>query len=189
MVASEDRELKTSICKSLNRKPSYSSFFSAWSTDFKNVIFEKIHWASSEVVKVKRSFLRPLRPNFGFHLVMTQLWIELWLFVYIPFRTLSVWCASKWELVTLQYPTTYFVNLTKSAKTSGILLKKKYWVSVVGASFIFFQGFSLEKFGLWEMVLCYQNCSDLLWERIVLVFEKNFWNSRLKADNFTKKLR
>ena len=99
---------------------------------------------------------------------MTQLWIELWLFVYIPFRTLSVWCASKWdvlELVTLQYPTTYFVNLTKSAKTSGILLKKKYWVSVVGASFIFFQGFSLEKFGLWEMVLCYQNCSDLLWEK------------------------
>ena len=77
-------------------------------------------------------------------------------------------CASKWdalELVTLQYPTTYFVNLTKSAKTSGILLKKKYWVSVVGASFIFFQGFSLEKFGLWEMVLCYQNCSDLLWEK------------------------
>ena len=31
------------------------------------------------------------------------------------------------------------------------------------------------------MVFCYQNCSDLLWEIIVLVIEKNFWNSRLKA--------
>ena len=41
MAASEDRELKTGICKSLNRKPSNSSFSSAWCTDFKNVIFEK----------------------------------------------------------------------------------------------------------------------------------------------------
>ena len=29
------------------------------------------------------------------------------------------------------------------------------------------------------MVFCYQNCSDLLWEKIVLVIEENFWNSRL----------
>ena len=28
------------------------------------------------------------------------------------------------------------------------------------------------------------NCSDLLWEKIVVVIEKNFWNSRLKAENF-----
>ena len=34
-----------------------------------------------------------------------------------------------------------------------------------------------------KMVFCYQNCSDLLWEKIVLVIEKNFWNSRLKAEN------
>ena len=34
-----------------------------------------------------------------------------------------------------------------------------------------------------EMVFCYQNCSDLLWEKIVLVIEKNFWNSRLKVEN------
>ena len=34
-----------------------------------------------------------------------------------------------------------------------------------------------------EMVFCYQNCSDLLWEKIVLVIEKNFWNSRMKAEN------
>ena len=34
-----------------------------------------------------------------------------------------------------------------------------------------------------EMVFCYQNCSDLLLEKIVLVIEKNFFNSRLKAEN------
>ena len=32
------------------------------------------------------------------------------------------------------------------------------------------------------MVFCYQNCSNLLWEKVVLVIEKNFWNSRLKAE-------
>ena len=37
-----------------------------------------------------------------------------------------------------------------------------------------------------EMVFCYQNCSDLLWEKIVLVIEKNFWNSRLQAKNLQK---
>ena len=37
---------------------------------------------------------------------------------------------------------------------------------------------------MWEMVFCYKIFSDLLWEKIVLVIEKNFWNSRLKAENF-----
>ena len=36
---------------------------------------------------------------------------------------------------------------------------------------------------LTKMVFCYQNCSDLQWEKIILVIEKNFWNSRLKAEN------
>ena len=36
------------------------------------------------------------------------------------------------------------------------------------------------------MVFCYQNCSGLVWEKIVPVIEKNFWNSRLKAENFQK---
>ena len=65
MAASEDRELKTGICKSLNRKPSNSSFFSAWCTDFKNVIFEKIHWATSEVIEVKRSSRGHFRGRWG----------------------------------------------------------------------------------------------------------------------------
>ena len=36
------------------------------------------------------------------------------------------------------------------------------------------------------MVFCYRNCSDLLWEKIVWVIEKNFWNLRLKAENLQK---
>ena len=34
-----------------------------------------------------------------------------------------------------------------------------------------------------SMVFCYQNCHDLLWDKIVLVIKKTFWNSRLKAEN------
>ena len=34
-----------------------------------------------------------------------------------------------------------------------------------------------------KMVFCYQYCSDLLWEKIVLVIEKKFVNLRLKANN------
>ena len=37
----------------------------------------------------------------------------------------------------------------------------------------------------WWMVFCYQNCSDLLWEKKnVLVIEKIFWNSWPSASNF-----
>ena len=34
-----------------------------------------------------------------------------------------------------------------------------------------------------KMVFCWQNSSDLLWEKNVLVTEKNFSNLRLKAEN------
>ena len=34
-----------------------------------------------------------------------------------------------------------------------------------------------------EMVFCYQNCSYLLWEKIVLVIEKNFWITRTIYSN------
>ena len=33
------------------------------------------------------------------------------------------------------------------------------------------------------LAFCYQNGSDTLWEKIVLVIGKNFWNSRLKVEN------
>ena len=34
-----------------------------------------------------------------------------------------------------------------------------------------------------ERVFCFQNCSDLQREKIVLVIKKSFWNSRLKVKN------
>ena len=44
----------------------------------------------------------------------------------------------------------------------------------------------LESKATWyiEMVFCYQNCSDLLWEKSVLVIKKNFWDSRLMAKDW-----
>ena len=40
-----------------------------------------------------------------------------------------------------------------------------------------------QTFFLQTMVFRYQNCSDLLWDKNVLVIKKNFWNLRLKAKN------
>ena len=88
LAAWEDKELKNGSCKSQNRKLSYSSFFSAWCTDFKNIIFEKIHSASSEVIEVKRSFSRSPRPNFGFHLVFSSFHLEF----------LSFWVSRSFDL-------------------------------------------------------------------------------------------
>ena len=88
LVALEDREWKTGINKSLTKKPSYSSFFSTWCTVFKNVIFEKIHNAPSEVAEVTWSFSRSLRPNFGFHLAFTSFHLEF----------LSFWVSRLFDL-------------------------------------------------------------------------------------------
>ena len=40
--------------------------------------------------------------------------------------------------------------------------------------------------GYLDMVFCFENCADLLWEAIVLVIEEKKLNSRLKADNLQK---
>ena len=39
------------------------------------------------------------------------------------------------------------------------------------------------------MVFCYQNCSDLLWEKFVLVIEKNLWKFEAECQEFVKFLR
>ena len=48
----------------------------AWCTDLKNVTFKKIHWPPSEVVEIKRSFSRSLRPNFVFLLAFMSFYLE-----------------------------------------------------------------------------------------------------------------
>ena len=40
-----------------------------------------------------------------------------------------------------------------------------------------------EKVKWGEMVFCFQNCSDLMWEKNIIVIKKNIWNSRPKAEN------
>ena len=46
----------------------------------------------------------------------------------------------------------------------------------------------LTKNFLLTMVFCYKNWPDQLWEKFVLVIEKNFWNLRLKTENLQKNL-
>jgi hypothetical protein len=59
-----------------------------------------------------------------------------------------------------------------------IYLHPKYLHKV---SIFFFSAKSISFYDKWKqqadvsMVFCYQNCSDLLWEKIFLVIEKNFW--------------
>ena len=40
-----------------------------------------------------------------------------------------------------------------------------------------------------EMVFCFENCSDQLWEKVVLVIEKNFWKLKAEGREFAKILR
>ena len=67
-----------------------------------------------------------------------------------------------------------FFNYINSVETNGITGKIRFEVrknSIIQINY------------LQNWYFCYQNCSDLLWEKIILVIEKNFWNSRLKAEN------
>ena len=54
--------LWTDLVKISSRKLRHTSFFSAWSPDFKNVIFENIHWAHSEDAEVAE-VKPPWNPN------------------------------------------------------------------------------------------------------------------------------
>ena len=75
--------------------------------------------------------------------------------------------------------------LGKNRSDSGSLYLKTQILSSImsiGIPIFCYRTFWLhDLFG--DMVFCSQNSSDLLWEKIVLVMEKNFWNSRLKAEN------
>ena len=54
--------LWTDLVKMFSRKPRHVSSFSLEHTDYKNVIFEKIHWAHSEDAKVAE-VKRPQNPK------------------------------------------------------------------------------------------------------------------------------
>ena len=37
-----------------------------------------------------------------------------------------------------------------------------------------------------EVVFCFKNCSEILWEKIVIVIEKNFCKFEAEGKDFTK---
>ena len=75
-----------------------------------------------------------------------------------------------------------YMSNTSSEKSNSNL---KYYQNVKNSSIVSHVTFHFWKSCVWgpEMVFFYQNCSYLLREKIVLVIEKNVWNSRLKAEN------
>ena len=94
--------------------------------------------------------------------------------------------GAKWLRASSYHATTvrrvFFIVLS-NWKTK----KKSSLVDDVQGVIIFGQSSQMSGGVQWvEMVFCYQNCSDILREKIVLVIQKYFWNSRLKAKNSKK---
>ena len=99
---------------------------------------------------------------------------------------LDIGGAGKWQLLILVFGFWFF------SKKKKIIPMKIYLAFIWGIVYFWF----LQN-GRWMvtvlcgaviMVFCFQNCSDLLWEKIVLVIEKIFSNSRLGWE-FAKILR
>jgi hypothetical protein len=77
-------------------------------------------------------------------------------------------------------PSLYYMNAIKSTPLSD---KEKFLVTIMGiADTIGPCLFRIENCEF-RNGICYQNCSDLLWEKNVLMIKKNFWSSKLKAEN------
>ena len=71
----------------------------------------------------------------------------------------------------------YQINKVKEMDKSDTRIIRR-WItlnSIIGKNIWYFLSS--------KNVFRYQNCSELLREKTVLVIEKNFWNSRLKAEN------
>ena len=85
----------------------------------------------------------------------------------------------------------YRLNSCQLVTMKGCFVRKSYFFSnekalnyLINVPFLINVGrISVEYHLTKGMVFCYQNCSDLLWERIILVTEKNFeirgWRPRI----------
>ena len=111
----------------------------------------------------------------------------------------SITCCFDWwnfKSISLEITCIYLKIPMHGAKTSPNY--RLYWISSSHhTTFVLLQSWCcwIQIISCWwprknvehkKMVFCYQNCSDLLWEEIVQVVEKNFWNSRLKAEDLQK---
>ena len=114
--------------------------------------------------------------------------------LFILFRQKNVYASasrkfSKQIEVTLlpnsQEPTLFLSYSQNSGHTAALHFHNIFWPR--SAPFFFVASHVCLCCNL-GMAFCYQNSSDLLWEKIVLVIAKKFWNSSLKAENLQKKL-
>ena len=110
-------------------------------------------------------------------------WSHSWFVDEIIFFTiLYQWLISLMHMSCLHI---YLINFWLSIKKSNLIDfqrgRKKGLLENFLDFFMFTQAVSIS---ISKLVLCYQNCSDLLWGKIDLAFQKNFWNSRLKAESF-----
>ena len=77
----------------------------------------------------------------------------------------------------------YIVQTHNNSLEFPIFFLKFLWLGIV-CLLTWAKILLLQKYFI--LVFCYQNCSDPLWEKNVLAIKKNFWNSRLKAENLQK---
>ena len=117
------------------------------------------------------------------------------------FRFLSVFgnkftkISCHFQAKTVQLIFSFLVILTKIRKTKNVMNRTKDGIFLgfsdihIGKVLMILQNYLnvmpliQNQMKSMKMVFCYQNCSDLMWEKNVLVIEKNFWNLRLKAKN------
>ena len=73
---------------------------------------------------------------------------------------------------------------------SNAVLRRKGWLLYLLNSFMWLViKYHKFKYIPWKMVFCYQNCSDLLWEKIVLVIKKKLLKFEAEGQEFVKFLR
>ena len=113
----------------------------------------------------------------------------------IIFSNLNCNCSNVLEMRNLLELTKNSILIQKLYKLFTVPINCSSYLKNSWPSTSNFKSFSrsIEQFfltvgqnNLVTMIFCYQNCSDLLWEKVVLVIEKNFWISRLKAENLQK---
>ena len=89
------------------------------------------------------------------------------------------------KIHTIVLKITFFTKHELQWETWYVFEKKNF--SEQGSEFDNGLVLSQDFYLLWQkkigILLPKLNCSDLLWEKIVLVIEKNFWTSRQKAED------
>ena len=98
---------------------------------------------------------------------------------YLLWGLFSSWVLSRWSCPNGKFLRVLFCCFIKAKPDAQWFFVKPGFFDVC----VVLKGTLSVLFTNLGMVFCYQNCSDLLWEIIVLGTKKNFWKSRLKAED------